>query len=388
MYKQRDNEYHPPMTSDPTGSGIVSSAFTAHTNSSSDDIHNNVFAGPAVAAGSRKRGRDIRGLERFRSVVYGEDGFRRLHAMVARNPVLVYPPEGIEEARARVAGRLRAAQEQQQLQDRCNLLSGGGTGKAEVEEDVFALFDERRAAEQQQQQEDTLPSATLREAAQQPPLQQQQQQSLSSLAALRRDEELAKNHHKQLDSFLRLLYEFNHVSFVKLPMEDTLQLLSRCGKEAVAHVLEYETQVRLKRQVRLRELTELQEEANKLATRRMAAEEAEQARELAAAEQRQAELDLFGLDPALDPLPQENADTNREVQERLAAAPQVHFALDEKVKEEEEEKDTDLVEATGNADVPLPVVRDDGDERAPPMPSNTSAFAAPPPAAGQLLDPS
>lgn len=49
--------------------------------------------------------------------------------------------------------------------------------------------------------------------------------------------ELSKYHHKQLDTFIRLIYEFNQATFTKLPLNDTIQMLSRCGKEAVAHVM-------------------------------------------------------------------------------------------------------------------------------------------------------
>ncbi|KAL7704688.1 hypothetical protein N2W54_001901 [Lotmaria passim] len=351
MYKQRDNELHPPMTSDPSGSGIVSSAITAHyinndNNNNNSSGHGDTSTVSGVAAGSRKRGRDIRSIARFRAVVYGEDGFRRLHAMVARNPILMYPPEGIDAARARVAERRRASHEQQQR---------GQVG----EDDVFALFEERHLAEES----GTVPGAAHTQGEASPPL--------PSLAALRHDEELATYHHQQLDVYLRLLYEFNHVSFVKLPMEDTLQLLSKCGKEALAHVVEYETQVRLRRQARLKELQELQEEKTALANRRLAAEEAEQGRLLAAAEQRQAELDLAGLDPAArQQYEREHANTSTErvadVNESssapaaaaAAAAPQVHFAIDERVKEEKDVKDTDLVETVMSTEVRLPLVGD------------------------------
>lgn len=381
MYKQRDNEFYPPMMSDPSGTGAVSSALTAHTavhsnntnNSSSYGNHNDGgamgnYAAPAVAAGSRKRSRDIRGIERFRSVVYGEDGFRRLHAMVTRNPTLMYPPEGVDEARARVAEHQRDEQQQQQQvqEQQREGRDGALLGAAETaEDDVFALFEERRAIEQQHKQQQshnqqhfgsTNESAAPNSPVAAPP------EVTASAAALRRDEELAKNHHKQLDSFLRLLYEFNHVSFVKLPMEDTLSLLSRCGKEAVAHVVEYETQLRLARQARLKELIELQEEKTALAKRRRAAEAAEEARVLAAAEQRQAELERHGVadnDPSSDEAVRR---LEEELFNRNGAAPhnvpQVHFALEEKVKEEEDVKDTDLVETVVTADVQLPLVRD------------------------------
>jgi regulator of protease activity HflC (stomatin/prohibitin superfamily) len=377
MYKQRDNEYYPPMTTDPSGRGVVSSAITAHTSNNNDEVVN-VFSGSAAAAGSRKRGRDIRGLERFRSVVYGNDGFRRLHGMVARNPTLMYPPDGIEEAQARVAARQREAQEerflqqqqQQQRKSREAVARGDGTSTRllgeDGEEDVFAMFEERKTAEQHGA--DVTGNAHNVDSPTAAP-------SPSTLAALRSDEELAKYHHQQLDCFLRLLYEFNHSSFVKLPMEDTLQLLSRCGKEAVAHVVEYETQVRLQRQARIKELKELQAEKTALAQRRLLAEEAEQARLLAAAEQRQAELDLIELDPADDQPAEAGVAARAATLEGdslwtaavvASAVHQVHFASEEeKVKEEEDVKDTDMVEAVlTDTAMELPVVADEGDGKA------------------------
>ncbi|KAG5484049.1 hypothetical protein LSCM1_05903 [Leishmania martiniquensis] len=274
MFKQRDNEHHPPMTVDSSGRGVTTS--TSLIGEAGMGEGGRTFVdGPAVVAGSRKRGRDIRGLDRFRSVVYGEDGFRRLHAMVARNPLLMYPPDGIEEARARKAAL------QNQLQSALDLRAHEPHLADDGEDDVFALFEARRRAAR--------PSAAGEESGQ---CACEQRPPLSSLAAIRHDEELATYHHKQLDSYLRLLYEFNHITFVKLPMEDTLQLLSRCGKEAVAHVVEYETQVRLRRQSRIRELSELRQEKAALEERRLAVEDAEQARLVKLAEQRQAELSL------------------------------------------------------------------------------------------------
>lgn len=357
MYKQRDNEYHPPMSSDPTGSGTVFVAVAAAANQHGSN--DSPFGAPAVAAGSRKRGRDIRGLERFRRVVYGEDGFRRLHAMVSRNPTLMYSPEGLDAARARVAERRQQQQQPQQ---------GVHDGAAGVEtEDVFALFEERRAAEKAETT--AMTTTDMGDHAENRGEGTPAAPQLPSAAALRDDAELANYHHRQLDSFLRLLYEFNHVSFVKLPMDDTLQLLSRCGKEAVAHVVEYETQVRLKRQARLKELLELQEEKNALSQRRRTMEEAEEARQLAEAEERQAALDLFGLDAhnmlpegSVGPCTPTDPTATTAVAEASLAAPSVHFAFPDMVKEEEEVKDTDLVETVVGAEMRLPLLGESDNE--------------------------
>ncbi|GET86939.1 hypothetical protein, conserved [Leishmania tarentolae] len=317
MFKQRDKEYHPPMMIDPSGSGVTVSADLSgevemgHVTSPLPDS-------PAVAAGSRKRGRDIRGLDRFRSVVYGEDGFRRLHAMVARNPILMYPPDGIEEARSRVM--TREAELQSQLRSKLGHREHNRSPADDGDDDVFALFEARQRAES-----DAHAATTTEEAR--GPSAGENASSLSRLAALRKDEELATYHHKQLDSYLRLLYEFNHVTFVKLPMEDTLQLLSRCGKEAVAHIVDYETQVRLRRQSRIRDLNELRQEQEALEERRLALEGAEQDRLVQSAELRQAELDLeLGKDAAKgEPLDDGCADGDLKAILETAEPP-VHFA--------------------------------------------------------------
>ncbi|KAG5483476.1 hypothetical protein CUR178_07797 [Leishmania enriettii] len=277
MPTQQANKHHPSMTVDPSGSGAAASASLIGEAGIGGGAHS-FDDGPAIAAGSRKRGRDIRGLDRFRNVVYGENGFRRLHAMVARNPIIMYPPEGIEEARARVSMR-KAARENQlpRAPDRHPLDDG--------DDDVFGLFAARQRAESAARPAAEAEGESGQCASEQTP-------PLSILAAIRRDDELATYHHRQLDSFLRLLYEFNHVAFVKLPMEDTLQLLSRCGKESVAHVIEYEAQVRLRRQSRIRELSELRRENAALEERRLAVEDAEHTRLVESAEQLQAELNL------------------------------------------------------------------------------------------------
>lgn len=160
---------------------------------------------------SKKRPRDIRGIERFRQVVYSPDGFPRLHAMVQRNPVLMYPIVGVAEARRRV-------REYEQEVDKIE-----PPAENMQDADLIELAQKRRRAEERTRSmsTSTAPSHQVMEAA--------------------------TYHHRQLDQLLKLVYEFNHVTFLKLPMTDTLQLLSRCGREAVAHLTEFEVQERLKR---------------------------------------------------------------------------------------------------------------------------------------------
>lgn len=303
MFKHQSNVAFAATTIDPSGTGL----------------HHLPAAGPAVAtvatAGSRKRGRDIRGLDRFRQVIFGENGFPRLHAMAARNPTLMYPPEGIPEARQRVAMR-----QQQQPQadkgpgelDRTGRSTGeNGNGGRTVsgprdrpleadDEALWAMFDERRQAELDEGVEDgslgnhgsdpadgPQPAATLGSAAPGEGQSPHWPDGHSPAA----DEQLANYHHKQLEVFLRMLYEFNHATLVKLPMQDTLSLLARCGKEAVAHVLEREVQLRMAREGKLRELKELRDMREKLRKRTEQVRADSEERALAEAERRQAMLD-------------------------------------------------------------------------------------------------
>lgn len=271
MFKHRDNIAFAPTMSDPTGTGVILQPTAAAA----------VVPAAPTAAGARKRGRDIRGLDRFRSVVFGENGFRRLHAMAERNPILMYPPDGTAEARQRHLQRLQAQQEELQKNGACVVVRGPKERKFEADDEaLWAMFDERRQAE-----------VDAEEAEPHAPPQQQQGMDQSPQHDAAKDEQLATYHHKQLETLLRIVYEFNHTTFVKLPMQDTLSLLARCGKEAVAHVLEYETLLRMSREGKLRELKELKEMRDRLRERTARAREESEERALAQAERIQARLD-------------------------------------------------------------------------------------------------
>jgi len=262
MFKHRDNVEHAPTFMDPQGQGITSTRLAT-------------AAGAPDATTSRKRGRDIRGLDKFRSVIFSESGFPRLHAMVTRNPTLMYPPSGIEEARARLAAY---AQQQKELSEEDKL--------RKEDDGIWAMFEERRRAA-----DDGLDPTDPSRLAE-----------LSS-----EDVALANYHHTQLDAFIRLLYEFNHTTLVKLPIEDTLQLLSRCGREAVAHVVEFEMHARMKREAQLRKLHSLKRERDNLQHRQTLAEEATEAALLAEAEDVQRALERMGEAEWLEALQQSEA---------------------------------------------------------------------------------
>ncbi|CCW61858.1 unnamed protein product [Phytomonas sp. EM1] len=214
-------------------------------NTSSAPFESNPAAGGG--AGSRKRGRDIYSLERFKQVVFGERGFPQLHAMVARNPILMYPPLNVDAVRQRYS-------------------EAKGIAAEETNEKSAKDPDEAEAGAPK----DGDPES---------------------------DEVIRNYHHKQLDAFLHLLYEFNHMTFVKLPMNDTLQLLSRCGREAVAHITEFEMHQRMKHHTRLRELRTSHEERHRLRSQLMELEEVQAQAELDRVEAAQRELELMEVDP-------------------------------------------------------------------------------------------
>lgn len=258
--------------------------------------HGDRTAVPATAA--KKRSRDIRGIERFRQVVYGDKGLPRFHAMVARNAVLMYPPEGMDEARRRVqkkheeAARAACEQKQREKPDASRAPMG--------DDDIFALFEERRVAENTPAGDEDRAMAcgsdrpldaveVNADSGQFFPL----AGSVGSPSATNgelSDQQLANYHHRQLDALIGLYYEFNHLTFMKLPMKDTLQMLHRCGREAVAHTTEFELQLRMQREARLRELDTVVEEERELKRRQLEAEEKMMEMELEAAEEVQRAL--------------------------------------------------------------------------------------------------
>ncbi|EKF37615.1 hypothetical protein MOQ_002190 [Trypanosoma cruzi marinkellei] len=267
MFKHRDNMAHAPFSIDPQGSGTTTTTMKAVSfGQEQRQQHGDRVNIPTAAA--KKRPRDIRGIERFRQVIYGEKGLPRLHAMVTRNPILMYPPEGIEAARMRMRMKCEEASvvshegrpERKKNSNDSHLLEG--------DEDVWAMFEERQAAEasvapdgpplQQSSGNETIASPSFAAAP-----------AGTSAGGTTNDQELANYHRRQLDALMGIYYEFNHLTFMKLPIKDTLQLLQRCGKGAVAHVMEFEMQLRMQRETRLKELDAVAEEERELKRRQM-----------------------------------------------------------------------------------------------------------------------
>eukprot|EP00796_Vickermania_ingenoplastis_P004285 gene4285-3101_t len=173
----------------------------------------------------KKRNRDVRGIDKFRQIIYGDNGFKRLRAVAERSTVLMYPPQGVVTAR-----------QQQLLED---------------EEAEALVHRELQYSAQDIDVEDLLERKKLHHDA----------------PHRRAVADVANYHHKQLDCFLKLVYEFNHASLMKLPMTDTLHMLSRCGKEAGAHLTEYEMHARLQRFARIEEIAKLRQQKVELEQR-------------------------------------------------------------------------------------------------------------------------
>ncbi|KAF5222637.1 hypothetical protein TcYC6_0102130 [Trypanosoma cruzi] len=264
MFKHRDNMAHAPFSIDPQGSGTTMKAVSFGQEQRQQ--HGDRVNVPTAAA--KKRPRDIRGIERFRQVIYGEKGLPRLHAMVARNPILMYPPEGIEAARKRMQKKCEeasAVSREGRPERKRNL---NDSHPPEGDEDVWTMFEERQAAETSAAPDGPPPQQSSGNETNAPSF-FAAAPSGASVGGTTNDQELANYHRRQLDALLGIYYEFNHLTFMKLPMKDTLQLLQRCGRGAVAQVMEFEMQLRMQRETRLKELDAVAEEERELKRRQM-----------------------------------------------------------------------------------------------------------------------
>lgn len=216
-----------------------------------------------------KRPRDSRGIDKFREIIFGDKGFPRLHAMVERSTILLYPPANVEEQRQEFLKCQAQVDEKFFSQLSCQEL--GETNVADVAE-------KRRRIE----------SASL-------------QRTIST--------EEANYHHKQLECLLKIVYEFNHAALMKLPMNDTLQMLSRCGREATAHLTEFEMRKRLQRVARLDELAKLNKREEELKARQKVVDAATEQYELEVAEKKFREaIEEMRRDVTPSPLPPQEGD--------------------------------------------------------------------------------
>lgn len=216
--------------------------------------------------GGQKRARDASGIDKFKQIIYGEKGFTCLHAMVERNPILMFPPRSVFTTRLEWLRQQQSIDAAMQKQLKLSTASNVGSEESlrpisSLEEvDILDLIEKRRRLE----------TATA---------------SSSSCSFSTTKLEVATYHHKQLDSFLKLVYEFNHATLLKMPMHDTLRMLSRCGRESVAHLTEFEMRARLQREKKLDEMRKIRKRRVELEGERLEKEVAQEALELELAEE-------------------------------------------------------------------------------------------------------
>ena len=194
-----------------------------------------------VAPTGVKRSRDVTSNSVFKDIIFGHDGLAMFLAMIQRNPIIMYPPNDAVEQR-----ELFLATQHDREEDHKN--DGEFT-------DVDKFFESRRNAEvrqemekmgsnQQPQHKETFQDVLKRVLAIQHPkggAQMSSKRGASSISVNHAAASVSANyHHQQLDAFVATLFEFNHTSFLRLQLKDTLQLLARCGTEAKTHILELE----------------------------------------------------------------------------------------------------------------------------------------------------
>lgn len=152
----------------------------------------------------KPKGKDPRSKRNFSHIIFGPNGISKLHAMVERSPLLMYPPKGVP------AARKEALSEQMDVDTALEAALQDEDDVAEVE-----------IASKRQRLEADLTA----------PMDQSRR-------------EVAQYHHKQLDCYLKLVYEFNHATMLKVPMSDTIHSLTRLGPEVLAHIEDFERPLR------------------------------------------------------------------------------------------------------------------------------------------------
>lgn len=235
--------------------------------------------------GGKKRRRDISSLKVFKEHMYGE-GIRRLHAMVEQNPILMYPPPGIDEARehARIMNLLETPQHPAAAAVPTPPTRGIG--------DFDTFLQELEGAEKTPEGAVAGPNEPAEAHAVDP---------FSDAY------DAATYHHRQLASLVSLFYEFNHTEFVKMPMQQTLDLLMRCGREAYAHVHEFEQEERNRKRRILEERAAVQKQYAFVETQKQAGREAYLESQLEEAEARARTIASLGT---LEPMDESTAPPN------------------------------------------------------------------------------
>ncbi|CUF00475.1 Hypothetical protein, putative [Bodo saltans] len=222
---------------------------------------------PQVAAAAKKRRRDISSFGNFKNHMYLK-GMQSFHASVEANPILMYPPTGIEEAREhlKLLGML-ADTPAVPIPPVAGAREGDTAPPAVVVNDETAVPQHRpepvdidqflRELEdpsaQQSNDQPPIPSSPKAAAAAVPgdaatlATPRAHQQHISHYLETsegRAQTEKANYHRTQLNSLVASFYDFNHTQFVKLPVRQTVELLLRCGREAYAHLADFENEER------------------------------------------------------------------------------------------------------------------------------------------------
>jgi hypothetical protein len=214
---------------------------------------------PQAAAAAKKRRRDISSFGNFKHHMYMK-GMQSFHATIESNPVIMYPPTGIEEAREQLKFLGMLADTPAAPIPAVAAGDGSATPTAADEQpappqrrepvDIDQFLRELEDPSAQQSNEHPPPPSSPQAdksaapaAAITPGGQQQLHRFLESSEG-RVQTEKANYHRTQLNALVAQFYDFNHTQFVKLPVRQTVELLLRCGREAYAHLADFENEER------------------------------------------------------------------------------------------------------------------------------------------------
>ena len=237
-------------------------------------------AAPAAAPGQKRARDNSSSVSRFKTEIFGVNGFRKLMAMVERNPAIMYPPDGCAEARERAqllgldnndsaakddADARKKADEAREREineflgiaeppartevnaDAAVLTSTANSGRDAEEEDFLSRLLLLRGKRQQAQNDSPGAAAATTRNEEAVAAAAAASDDAAAAALLPSDSNKATYHRQQLTSFMATLYEFNHVTFSKLQLRDMLLQLMRCGRESFANMMDFEAKTRLER---------------------------------------------------------------------------------------------------------------------------------------------
>lgn len=218
-------------------------------------------AATATAAAAKKRRRDISSLANFKHHMYTK-GIQDFYAAVEANPILMYPPAGVEEAREhlKLLGVLADTPGGAMAAGITPLPAHGGVSEAAEDTaekpphrrdpvDIDQFLRELEDPSAQQSSADHPPPSPTSlaadpQAANTPAAKQSTHHHLADAQQARELQAAATYHRTQLNALVAMFYDFNHTQFVKLPVKQTTELLLRCGREAYAHLSDFENEER------------------------------------------------------------------------------------------------------------------------------------------------